>query len=240
MGDNNKPLILNIETSTNVCSVSLSGENGSILSYRENLDDKSHSALLAVFVEEILRETGKKSEDLDAVSVSKGPGSYTGLRIGVSTAKGICYARSLPLIALNTLDIITSGVLRQNPAAFSRKGEKVLLCPMIDARRMEVYTAIYDVLGNRLKETSADIIDDNSFKDLLMDHMIVFFGNGAAKCREAIAHPNAQFLDGVYPSAREMGSISIQAFMNSEFENLAYFEPFYLKDFIATVPKNQV
>lgn len=240
MGAKTKPLILNIETSTNVCSVSLSGEDGTILSYRENLEDKSHAALLAVFIEEVLKESEKGFEDLDAVCVSKGPGSYTGLRIGVSTAKGICYARSLPLIAVNTLDIITRGVIRQNPADFSKNGEKVLLCPMIDARRMEVYTALYDIHGNPVKETSAEIINENSFKDLLEDHKILFFGNGAAKCREIIAHPNAKFLEGIFPSARVMGSISLQAFQNSVFEDLAYFEPFYLKDFIATVPKKQL
>jgi tRNA threonylcarbamoyladenosine biosynthesis protein TsaB len=240
MGAKPKPLILNIETSTNVCSVSLTGESGRILSFRENLEDKSHSALLAVFVEEVLKESKKGFEELDAVCVSKGPGSYTGLRIGVSTAKGICYARSLPLIAVKTLDIITKGVIQQNPGGFSGYGEKVLLCPMIDARRMEVYTALYDIHGNGVKETSAEIIDEHSFKDLLKDHKILFFGNGAAKCRETIIHPNAKFLEGIYPSATEMGSIALQAFQNSEFENLAYFEPFYLKDFVATVPKKPV
>lgn len=231
------PLILNIETSTNVCSVSLSGETGAVLSLRESFEDKSHSALLAVFVEEVMKETGSSFEDLSAVSVSMGPGSYTGLRIGVSTAKGICYAKSLPLVAINTLDIITQNFIENHLNHIQADLKNTVLCPMIDARRMEVYTASYDTRGKRIKETTAEIIDNNSFKDVLKENVMYFFGNGAAKCSDLIPPENAHFIPDVYPTARVMGKLSFTAFMNKTFVDLAYFEPFYLKDFVGTVAK---
>ncbi len=231
------PLILNIETSTNVCSVSLTGETDAVLSLRENHDDKSHSALLAIFVEEVMNESGFSFKDLSAVSVSMGPGSYTGLRIGVSTAKGICYARSIPLIAVNSLDIITRGFMENHLPGIRRDLKNPILCPMIDARRMEVYTALYDCNGNRIKETSAEIIDENSFGALLKENSICFFGNGAEKCRNTIHSENAFFIPDVYPTAAVMGKLSLAAFQGDKFEDLAYFEPFYLKDFVGTVVK---
>lgn len=233
----NNPLILNIETSTNVCSVSLSGETGRILALRESLEDKSHSALLATFINEVMEESGVGYDELQAVSVSMGPGSYTGLRIGVSTAKGICYVRSLPLIAINTLEVMTRGFLNRQGHLLSGLGINSLLCPMIDAKRMEVYTALYDSNGSQVKETTAEIINENSFSEVLESNTVFFYGNGASKCSEFLSSSNAKFIDGIYPSARDMGILSFEAFQKTKFEDLAYFEPYYLKDFVATVPK---
>jgi tRNA threonylcarbamoyladenosine biosynthesis protein TsaB len=232
-----QPLILNIETSTNVCSVSLTKETGTVIASRENLEDKSHSALVAVFIDEIMKESGASFDDLSAVSVSMGPGSYTGLRIGVSTAKGICYARSIPLIAMNTLDIMTNGFLRSNGNLLTENQNNVILCPMIDARRMEVYMALYNSSGIRIKETSAEIIDESSFSELLRENTLYLFGNGAAKFKNIISHTNAKFIDAIYPSAKEMGKLSFELFQQEKFVDLAYFEPFYLKDFVTTLPK---
>jgi tRNA threonylcarbamoyladenosine biosynthesis protein TsaB len=231
------PLILNIETSTNVCSVSLTGETGAVLASRENTEDKSHSALLAVFIDEIIKESGGTFDDLSAVSVSMGPGSYTGLRIGVSTAKGICYAKSIPLIALNTLDIMASGFLRNKGSLLPKSPDNVILCPMIDARRMEVYMALYNASGIRIKDTSAEIIDESSFAELLKENTLYFFGNGAEKFPLIITSTSARFFAGIYPSAKEMGKLSFELFQQGKFVDLAYFEPFYLKDFITTLPK---
>lgn len=232
-----QPLILNIETSTNVCSVSLTGETGTVLASRENTEDKSHSALLAVFIDEVMKESGNSFDDLSAVSVSMGPGSYTGLRIGVSTAKGICYAKSIPLIALNTLDIMVSGFLRSKVNFLPEKVNNAILCPMIDARRMEVYMALYNNSGTRIRDTSAEVIDENTFGELLKGNTLYFFGNGAAKFKDIITTPSAKFIDGIYPSAKEMGKLSYELFQQGKFVDLAYFEPFYLKDFVTTLPK---
>ena len=229
------PLILNIETSTNVCSVSLTGETGTVLYSRENLEDKSHSALLAVFIDEVMKESGGTFDDLSAVSVSMGPGSYTGLRIGVSTAKGICYAKSIPLIALNTLDIMAGGFLRSKGNFQSESPKNIILCPMIDARRMEVYMALYNASGIRIKDTSAEIIDESSFAELLKENTLYFFGNGAEKFPHIITSPSARFFSGIYPSAKEMGKLSFELFQQGKFVDLAYFEPFYLKDFVTTL-----
>lgn len=232
-----KPLILNIETSTNVCSVSLTRETGSVLASRENLEDKSHSALLAVFIDEVMKESGASFDDLSALSVSMGPGSYTGLRIGVSTAKGICYAKSVPLMAINTLDIITSGFLNHNGNLLFEEANNIILCPMIDARRMEVYMALYNRQGIRIKDTTAEIIDENSFSELFKENILYFFGNGAEKFPHIITSPSARFFAGIYPSAKEMGKLSFELFQQGKFVDLAYFEPFYLKDFVTTLPK---
>ena len=232
-----KPLILNIETSTNVCSVSLTGETGSVLASRENLEDKSHAALLAVFVDEVMKESGTSFDDLSAVSVSMGPGSYTGLRIGVSTAKGICYAKSVPLVAINTLDIITSGFINNKEELMLEKAKNIILCPMIDARRMEVYMAMYNQQGIRIKDTTAEIINEDSFAELLKENTIYFFGNGAEKFPHILTSPSARFFAGIYPSAKEMGRLSFDLFQQKKFMDLAYFEPFYLKDFVTTQPK---
>ncbi len=256
--------ILNIETSTKVCSVSVSLDN-SLLASRESRVDRSHASMLTVFIEEAMREADKKFSDLSAVAVSKGPGSYTGLRIGVSAAKGICFATGLPLIGVNTLKTMVWKVIRSfykknddnNSMAAAKvvqgsyktnicemlsdkANDNLLLCPMIDARRMEVYMAMFDPGGKQVTEISASIIDGSSFVKLLKENKIIFFGDGAEKCKELIRHPHAIFLPGIYPSARQMAELSHKAFLEGRFEDIAYFEPFYLKDFIATTPKKNV
>jgi tRNA threonylcarbamoyladenosine biosynthesis protein TsaB len=232
-----RPLILNIETSTNVCSASLTGEAGNVFSFRESKEDKSHAALLAVFIDEVMKETGASFKDIDAVAVSMGPGSYTGLRIGVSTAKGICYAGSLPLIALDTLDIITSSFMNQHKSKLLAESPNIVLCPMIDAKRMEVYMALYNKDGIKIKDTTAEIIDKETFRKLLKENFLLYYGNGAAKCSGILQSSSAEFIDGIYPTACEMGKLSVKLFHQEKFVDLAYFEPFYLKDFITTQPK---
>lgn len=226
--------ILHIETATAVCSVVVS-KDGTIIFEREELKGPSHASVLGVFVDEAIRELRKQSVSLDAISVSCGPGSYTGLRIGVSEAKGLCYGLGIPLIAIRTLEIMASSVIEKNLAE-----EASLFCPMIDARRMEVYDCIYDKKLKEIKTTSADIIEENSFEDLLQEHKIAFFGDGAAKCKEILTHPNALFLENIYPHASDMISLAQKAFSTKNFVDVAYFEPFYLKDFITTTPKNKI
>lgn len=229
-------LILTIETATDVCSVALfDGEK--LLDFRENTDGKSHATLLTVFIDDILRANNLLVNQLSAVSISMGPGSYTGLRIGVSAAKGLCYGAGIPLLAINTLQVITESFLHTHAGPLL---QNELLCPMIDARRQEVYTAFFDTSGNEISQTSALIVDEGSFGNELLDKTIYFFGNGSNKCQEIIKHPGAKFVDGVYPSARYMGKLSAQYFMAGKFQDVAYFEPFYLKDFVATTPKNKV
>ena len=234
-------VILNIETSTNVCSVALS-ENEKLIDYRESREDKSHSTVLTVFIDEMLRKNNIKASQLDAIAVSKGPGSYTGLRIGVSVAKGICYAVDKPLISVGTLQIMSWGVVNSNKLNLLNIDdvEHLWFCPMIDARRMEVYSAFFDYKNEKKIEVSADVIDENSYKDLLDKRKIVFFGNGANKCQDAIKNINAFFIHDVYPSAKDMIALSYQSFINKKFEDTAYFEPFYLKDFVATVSKKNI
>lgn len=223
-------LILNIETATEVCSASLT-KNGELLALREDLQGQMHGKILTVFIVELFRESGLSVKQLDAVAVSMGPGSYTGLRIGVSVAKGIAYAGNLPLIALSTLQAMALGACEQiNP------DNQDWLCPMIDARRMEVYTALYDIKNQLLQNISAEIIDENSFGKILKERKIIFLGNGAGKCRQFIKSPNAVFVDDFYCSAKYMSKLSFDAFMKNEFVDTAYFEPYYLKDFIATIP----
>lgn len=226
--------ILNIETSTGVCSVSVSDKDA-ILAARESRIDRSHASMLTVFIGEAMAEAGIGYNELSGVAVSRGPGSYTGLRIGVSAAKGICYGADIPLIALDTLLIMARGLLRN-----IADNDGLLLCPMIDARRMEVYTALYDTAGTRVKDITAEIIDNNSFKDYLDERKIIFFGDGSGKCRDTLKHPNAVFIEGIYPSACYMAQLSFKAFAEKIFEDTAYFEPFYLKDFLATTPKNKM
>lgn len=228
------PCILNIETATDVCSVALSLD-GVVLYEKENTEGRSHANLLGVFVDEAVRFSRSQNITIDAVAVSCGPGSYTGLRIGVSEAKGLCYGLKLPLIALQTLDIMVQQII--DKAILDRE---TLLCPMIDARRMEVYAAIYNSQLVRIRETAADIVDETTYSSYLKMSKVAFLGNGSAKCKDSIIDPNAMFIDNVYPRASDMIKLSEKAFMNSKFENVAYFEPFYLKDFIATVPKNKV
>ena len=223
--------ILHIETSTEVCSVSASQDGASIFS-KEDFNGPSHAVVLGVFVDEALSFIDNHAIPLDAVAVSCGPGSYTGLRIGVSMAKGICYGRNIPLIAIPTPEVMTVPVL-----LFQDLPEDALLCPMIDARRMEVYAAIYDRALTVKREISADIIDENSYSEFLAEHLVYFFGNGAAKCREKITHPNAHFIENIHPLAKWMFPLAERAMAEKDFKDVAYFEPFYLKEFVASTPK---
>lgn len=229
------PCILNIETATNVCSVAVSVD-GKIVFDKENTTGPSHAALLGVFVAESLDVVRNNNYKLDAVAVSCGPGSYTGLRIGVSEAKGLCYGFGIPMIAIKSLEIMAKKVLDTQQTM----NEDDYLCPMIDARRMEVYAAVYNCKLETVRDTAADIVDTGSYKSFLDNHRVIFFGNGAEKCKGVLTHSNAVFIDGVYPSAKYMTGLSERAFHNKEFVDVAYFEPFYLKDFIATTPKKNL
>ncbi len=227
-------LILNIETSTEVCSVCLA-KDGEVIAVKESFEGKTHAKLLTVFIEELLKENNLKVKNMDAIAVSMGPGSYTGLRIGVSTAKGLAYAANLPLIAISTLQSIALGVSLKNnfkPNAW--------VCPMIDARRMEVYTSFFNTDNKSESKISADIIDENSYINILNERQVVFCGNGSAKCKENITHENALFLDDVKCSSSYMTTLSEEAYLESDFVDLAYFEPFYLKNFVATIPKKNI
>lgn len=226
--------ILHIETSTSVCSVAVS-QDTSILFEKTEYNGPSHATLLGVFIDEALAFVDSHAIPLNAVAVSCGPGSYTGLRIGVSMAKGICYGRSLPLIALPTLKVLSVPILLYHDIP-----EDALVAPMLDARRMEVYSAIYDRALQEIKPISADIIDDNSYLDFLEKQPIYFFGNGAAKCKEKITHPNAHFIEDIDPIARMMAPLAERAFLDKDFVDVAYFEPFYLKEFVATQPKKKL
>lgn len=226
--------ILLIETATTACSVGLA-QDGKLIALRESLDLRSHAELITVFIEELMRKTNLSFTALDAVAVSKGPGSYTGLRIGVSTAKGVCYAHDKPLIAIETLYAMAAG-FKQNYSASLQEHD--LLCPMIDARRMEVYAAVFDTGLSILLPTEAVIIDEQSFQNFLKNRRIHFFGDGAAKCQVSLGmHSNALFTEGVNPSVGFFVEAAFEAYAKKSFENLAYFEPFYLKDFVAGIPK---
>lgn len=234
------PLILNLETSTQICSVALASE-GALLGIKKSHEEKSHASQLSIFIRDLLKENGIEASGLDAVAVSMGPGSYTGLRIGVSTAKGLAYGSNIPLIGIGTLALLFSGAHQnQSVSRFLKKNESALLCPMIDARRMEVYAALYTAGEKVVEKVSARIIDEKSYFESLEIQPIVFFGNGAEKCREMITHPNAFFVDDIETSAEYMVPLSENSFQQKKFEDLAYFEPFYLKDFIATIPKNRI
>lgn len=226
--------ILHIETATNVCSVAIS-YNGVLSFYKEDTDGPSHAKLLGVYVAEALDKVKADGLKLDAVAVSSGPGSYTGLRIGVSEAKGICYGAGIPLIAIETLKIMAWQVTSE-----SNLEKDVLLCPMIDARRMEVYDTIFDQTLEKQKETAADIVDQDTFAEVLSDRKVAFFGNGSDKCKAVIQSPNALFLDSIYPRAKDMVALAEEAYVNKNFVDVAYYEPFYLKEFVATTPKNKV
>ncbi len=223
--------ILHIETSTAVCSVAVSQDGTTIFS-KEDFKGPSHAVVLGVYVDEALSFVDNHAIPVDAVAVSCGPGSYTGLRIGVSMAKGICYGRDIPLIGLPTLEVMAVPVLLSEELP-----EDALLCPMIDARRMEVYSAIYDRALKVQKPVSADIIDENSYISFLDKHPVYFFGNGAAKCREKLTHPNAHFIDNIHPLAKWMFPLAEKAMALNDFKDVAYFEPFYLKEFVASTPK---
>ena len=225
--------ILNIETATTVCSVSLA-QGEKLLFCKELNEGFTHAENLHLFIDQALKETGIAAKQLDAVAVSKGPGSYTGLRIGVSTAKGLAYALNIPLISINTLQIMAA-------SAFSQQKEQILYCPMIDARRMEVYTAIFDAKLQAKTSTEAFIVDEVSVQKFKTYPKICYFGDGMPKCRDLLRlNENAAFLEEIHPSARYMPALSHEKFLNAHFENLAYFEPFYLKDFLISGKKSKV
>ncbi len=232
-------LILNIESSTEVCSVSLS-ENGNLIDCIESDEGQNHARLLSVFAEELMRRNQLEFRQLKAIAVSKGPGSYTGLRIGVSLAKGICFANQIPLIAISPLQSMTAHVSSNLEKYDIEAVPDLHLCPMIDARRMEVYTALYDKNMQQVEPVSAKIVDSSSFEAYLDKHSVAFFGNGALKCRAQIDHPNAIFINDIKTSAQFMCSLAQKVYENNQFEDVAYFEPFYLKDFIAGLPKKNI
>ena len=226
-------MILCLETSTSVCSVALN-ESCCTLALRESEKQNAHSEKITTFIKEVMDTAGIDYPQLDAVAVSKGPGSYTGLRIGVSTAKGICYAADVPLMAIDTLEAMAYGMKEK---LGSQIGKNDLLIPMIDARRMEVYAAIFDANLNKIEDTAALIIDENSFADLRKEHHIWLFGDGAPKlCNVFENQPNISIIDGFKPSAAYMRPLAERALLNKDFVDVAYFEPFYLKDFIAGKP----
>lgn len=235
-----EPRILHIETATNVCSVALS-EGGKLLAIKESAEDKSHGSLLTVFMDEVLSEAGFTPGDMDAISVSKGPGSYTGLRIGISAVKGFSYALKLPIIGVDTLLALALGAKSTDVVQkLITQHPDLLLCPLLDARRMEVYSGFYTLSNQTFRKVSADIIDENSYKDILNKQPVLFFGNGAFKVKDSLHHPNAFFVDDIEPSAKNMISLCLDLFGKDEFENSAYFEPYYLKDFVATTPKKKI
>lgn len=220
-------LILQIETATTSCSVALS-RDGNTIAVKELNERNAHASSVTLFIEDVMKAGNYSMKDLDAVSVSMGPGSYTGLRIGVSTAKGLCYALDIPLISVNTLTSMASKMQEQYQT------REVLFCPMIDARRMEVYTAVFDKAVNALQPVEAKIIDSDSFAELLDQNIVVFFGDGAPKCKDVLgANPNAVFVDDFINSAADMSKLAFEKFGQQQFEDVAYFEPYYLKDFIA-------
>lgn len=225
-----------IETSTALCSAALA-EDGVITSYRESSAPKAHASLTAVFIQEMLEEKGLTIADCDAVCVSKGPGSYTGLRVGVSTAKGLCFGSGRPLIAISTLDILVAQAQIPDNLKY--------IVPMVDARRMEVYAAVYEIAaqaGNdvrQITETAPAIIDENSYSDILERGKVLFIGDGAGKCADVIKHPNATFVQ-CWPKASAMLEPAMKAYKEKRFEDVAYFEPFYLKEFVATVSKKKM
>lgn len=226
-------IILHIEASTEICSVALS-QDGHVFFERTNHDERSHAKVLAPFVEEALQNADSQGARINAVALSCGPGSYTSLRIASSTAKGVCYGREIPLIALPTTAVMSVPVLFRDDLP-----EDALLCPMIDARRNEVYATVYDRALSVVKETHAEVVTGESYRELLDKQPVYFFGNGAAKCKDIIEHPNAHFLDGYRnPLAKNMMPLAERAWLDERFEDIAYFEPFYLKNFIAAKPKN--
>lgn len=224
--------ILNIETSTNVCSVALS-QDGVCLYEDVNMEGPSHAQVLAGYVKDAVSFADSHAIPIDAIAISKGPGSYTGLRIGVSEAKGVAYGRDAKLLSVPTLKLLTVPVL----LGHEELPEDALLCPMIDARRMEVYCALYDRALNEVVQTQALVIDSDSFKEYLDKQPIYFMGNGADKCVETIQHPNAHFIKNIVPRAKNMIPLAEMAMAKEQFEDVAYFEPFYLKEFVATKSK---
>jgi tRNA threonylcarbamoyladenosine biosynthesis protein TsaB len=229
--------ILCIDTATDVCSVAIMNDAGNE-HIRESGNERSHAVQLAVYIDDLLKEMKISVEDLDAIAISRGPGSYTGLRIGVSTAKGLCYGSGKPLISVSTLQSMCYGI----PQEFldDNRLSDFYFAPMLDARRMEVYTSVYNSDYSLVQDIKAEIIEENSFEDYLDNKPVLFFGEGAPKTKKLLSHPNAIFYDTFKQSARYMGAIASQKLNEQKFENVAYFEPFYLKDFITTTSKKNV
>lgn len=223
----NLALILNIETTTTNCSVSISKEHKTVVLKEDNNKNYSHAESLHVFIDAVLKESKTALAEIDAIAVSKGPGSYTGLRIGVSAAKGLCFALNKPLISVSTLQSLAHQVT-------IKEG---IIVPMLDARRMEVYSAIFDSNYNQTRDTKAQILDCDAFKDYLDKSSVYFIGSGVEKAKELLSHPNAIFIDDGLPSAKNMGVLAYNKYKISDFEDVAYFEPYYLKDFIALQAK---
>ncbi len=222
-------IILSIETSTKTSSIAIH-ENGRLISSQHIHIDKSHSEYLTLSIKYLIETSGLKISDIEAVAISKGPGSYTGLRIGTSTAKGICYGLDAKLISINSLEAMALGMIKCHEI-------DALFCPMIDARRMEVYCLITNSELSILEATQAKVIESDSFSNLLSAKKIVFFGDGAGKCKAVLNHnKNAVFIENIHPSAENIGFLAWQAYQKNQFENVAYFEPYYLKDFIAKKP----
>ena len=224
--------ILNIETSTDVCSVAIS-DNGQVIFNKEDHSGPNHAVKLGVYVDEALSFIDAHGIPLEAVAVSCGPGSYTGLRIGVSMAKGICYGRDVKLISIPTLELMAVPVLLgEHPTE-----EDALIVPMLDARRMEVYAKVMDRALTEVRPIQADIVDADTYEEYLDRGTVYFFGNGAEKCMEVINHPNARLVKGIEPLAKNMAPLAEKRFVEGKFEDVAYFVPFYLKDFVAKMPK---
>lgn len=223
-------IILNIETSTKNCSVSIA-QNGELLGLTELTDMQySHAEKLHPFILETISKAGIEMKDIDAIAVSKGPGSYTGLRIGVSAAKGLAFSFDIPLISVDTLTSLASSI----------EVKEGVIIPMLDARRMEVYAAVFNNTFKPVREIKAEIIDETSFLEYLKQGTVHFLGDGALKCKEVITHSNAVFIEDKYPSAKEMATLSNAKYLQGDFEDVAYFEPFYLKDFVATKQKSKL
>lgn len=222
-------IILHIETATKNCSVSVA-DKGELLAIQElNDGNYSHAEKLHPFIQQVIQEAKLSFNDIDAVAVSKGPGSYTGLRIGVSAAKGLCFAFDKPLISIETLQSL----------AYKLSIEQGVIIPMLDARRMEVYAAVYNSKHEQVRDIKAEVIDENSFQEYLSKGKVYFLGDGAEKCKEVITNENAVFIDGEFPSAKEMVKLSFDKYKKNDIEDVAYFEPFYLKDFVVTPEKKR-
>jgi len=221
-------IILNIETATKNCSVSLATDGEMLVLIELNEGQFSHAEKLHSIILEVIEKSQKEMADIDAIAVSTGPGSYTGLRIGVSAAKGLCFSLDIPLISIPTLSSLANAIIVGN-------GDMII--PLLDARRMEVYSAVFNFKKEQIRETQAQIIDKNSYSEYLEKGNVYFLGDGALKCKENINHDNAIFLEGYFPSAKEMVDLSYQKFVNNDFEDVAYFEPYYLKDFVAIKSK---
>ena len=220
--------ILNIETATTNCSVSLSFEGETLVLKEDYNNNYSHAERLHIYIDDVLKEARIKPSQLDAIAVSKGPGSYTGLRIGVSAAKGLCFALNKPLISIPTLEVLAHQV----------NIHEGVIIPMLDARRLEVYSAVFDANHHQIRETQAQVLDETSFSSYLDKGKVTFIGNGVAKTKELITHKNAIFIDDKFPSANEMSQLAYNKYKKNDIEDVAYFEPYYLKDFVALKPKS--